>query len=685
VDVVRRMPRLDFADNCDLLLEREWLTTNGLGGFASASIAGVCTRRYHSLLVAAMPAPLGRTIMCNHLAEELHLPDGRVVTLSGLELGTGKLQLPGKDLLREFRLELALPVWQFEVDAYVVEKRLFMPRWQNTVHVFYSLLAGPGPVKLRLRPALSIRGYHDSVAATGPAYHLDGAGDRIEIVKPGFPVLRIRWHAAAGEIVCRQPAELDLLYRWERRVGYDSRGPLWMLADFQADLHPGGQVCLTPSTEDWATTDRLHPIQWHGEELDRRRRLLARVPRHTRNSATAELVLAADQFVIKPVGRSLARSANLLPGDEIRTIIAGYPWFSDWGRDTMISLEGLTLVTGRHQEARSILLAFAGYVQDGLIPNTLPEGRQPAAYNTVDATLWYFHALDRYVRASGDREILRLLLPVLRSIIDHHLRGTKFGIGIDPLDGLLRQGQEGCQLTWMDAKVGDWVVTPRRGKAVEINALWYNALRLSEAWIRQEQDDALAADQLAAAAERVRRSFNERFWYPAGGFLYDVVDGPKGNDARLRPNQLFAISLTHPVLEHQRWRSVIDAAGEFLLTPVGLRSLAAGEPGYRPRYEGNLQSRDAAYHQGTVWAWLIGAYIDAWLKVHPDGRPAARELLSGLLAQLGAGCLGSIGEIFDGEPPHRPRGCFAQAWSVAEVLRSWIGLTGEIQAPVAAG
>ncbi|MBI3839289.1 MAG: glycogen debranching enzyme family protein [Planctomycetia bacterium] len=671
------MTRSDFSGNLELLLQREWLATNGLGGFASGSIAGVCTRRYHALLVAAMPAPLGRTIMANHLAEEVHLPDARVFTLSGRELGTRELQLPGAELLGEFRLELALPVWRFEFGPYVLEKRLFLPHRQNTVHIFYSLLAGPSPIQLKLRPALSIRAFHDFVTATGAPYNLSGTGEKIEIVKPGFPTLRMQWHAPAGEIIAHEPAELDLFYRCENRVGYDSRGPLWTLAEFQANLQPGGQVCLTASTEDWGTTNRLHPAQWRCEELDRRRRLLAHVPRQTRSPAAAELILAADQFVIKPVGRTLDRAAIPLPSEEVRTIVAGYPWFSDWGRDTMISLEGLTLVTGRYQEARSILLAFAADLQDGLVPNTFPEGQQQAAYSTADATLWYFHALDRYAGASGDRETLRLLLPILHEIIDHHLHGTKFGIGVDPRDGLLCQGQEGYQLTWMDAKVGDWVVTPRRGKAVEINALWYNALRLLETWTRHEQHDNLRGEQLAAAAEQARHSFNERFWYLTGKYLYDVIDGPEGNDAQLRPNQLFAISLTHPVLDRERWGDVLGAVSQHLLTPVGLRSLAPREAGYQPTYEGDLRSRDAAYHQGTVWAWLIGPYIDAWLKVYPDDRRGARELLSGLLAELGEGCIGTIGEIFDAEPPHRPRGCFAQAWSVAEALRCWVRLADE--------
>ncbi|HWP42756.1 MAG TPA: amylo-alpha-1,6-glucosidase, partial [Blastocatellia bacterium] len=351
--------------------------------------------------------------------------------------------------------------------------------------------------------------------------------------------------------------------------------------------------------------------------------------------------------------------------------IAGYHWFTDWGRDTMISLEGLTLATGRHAEAGYILRTFSHYVRDGLIPNLFPEGEREGLYHTADATLWFFHALDRYLEATGDRATLRSILPRLVEVIEHHLRGTRFGIGQDPEDGLLRQGAEGYQLTWMDAKVDGWVVTPRRGKAVEINALWYNALRLMEGWLAEE-GQAETARMIAAHADRARESFNRRFWYEAGGYLYDVVDGESGDDAACRPNQLLAISLSHPVLDRSRWERVLDVARERLLTPVGLRSLAPGHPDYKPKYYGDLRSRDAAYHQGTVWAWLAGPFVDAWLKTYPEDRQGARRFLEGFVPHLNEACVGSISEIFDAEPPFTPRGCIAQAWSVAEAIRLWV-------------
>ena len=362
--------------------------------------------------------------------------------------------------------------------------------------------------------------------------------------------------------------------------------------------------------------------------------------------------------------------------EALATIIAGYHWFTDWGRDTMISLEGLTLCTGRQIEASYILRTFAHYIRDGLIPNLFPEGHKEGLYHTADATLWFFHAINRYLELTGDRTILRHTLPKLLDIVDHHVRGTRFGIHVDAGDGLLAQGAPGYQLTWMDAKVDDWVVTPRRGKAVEINALWYNALKLLENWVREEQRED-AAPRLAELAERARESFNRRFWNPETGFLFDVVDGEKGDDPACRPNQLFSISLDHPVLNEVHWRPVVDVCKEKLLTPVGLRSLSPDNKDYKPRYDGDLRSRDAAYHQGTVWAWLIGAWVDAWLKLHPNDSAEARKFLEGFVPHLGEACIGSISEIFDAEPPYTPRGCVAQAWSVAEVLRCWVKTQGD--------
>jgi predicted glycogen debranching enzyme len=421
----------------------------------------------------------------------------------------------------------------------------------------------------------------------------------------------------------------------------------------------------------------LSPRDARHAELERRRRLLAAAPPELRTGVAAELVLAADQFVITPAGRLADSARERAVGDEIRTIIAGYHWFTDWGRDTMISLEGLTLTTGRHREAGSILRTFAHYVRDGLIPNLFPDGSDEGLYHTADATLWFFHALDRYLEITRDRAMLAMLLPTLLEIVTHQRVGTRFGIGVDPADGLLRQGAPGYQLTWMDAKVEDWVVTPRRGKAVEINALWYNALCLLQGWLKSERGEA-DARPITELAAQVRKSFNTRFWYEEGGHCYDVVDGPEGDVPELRPNQILAISLPHPVLQEQRWPRVVELVKERLLTPVGLRSLAPGSREYKPRYFGDLRARDAAYHQGTVWAWLIGPFVDAWLRVHPGDVAGAGSFLEGLADHLGHYGVGTIAEIFDADPPYTPRGCIAQAWSVAEELRCWAKIQREV-------
>jgi predicted glycogen debranching enzyme len=428
------------------------------------------------------------------------------------------------------------------------------------------------------------------------------------------------------------------------------------------------------STEQWDTLLTMTCDETAAAERERRRRLLDAAVEPARIGAAAELVLAADQFVIKPAGRREDHVRARAAGDEAWTVIAGYHWFTDWGRDTMISLEGLTLLTGRIQEAGSILRMFAQHIRDGLVPNMFPEGANEGLYHTADATLWFFHALDRYLRASGDRRTLIKLLPILRDVVDHHLHGTRFGIKVDPDDGLVHQGAPGYQLTWMDAKAGDWVVTPRRGKAVEINALWYNALRLMSDWLARTGDSE-GAKQLGEQADRTHASFNRRFWNETTGHLFDVIDGEHGNDPACRPNQLFAISLPNPVLEPARWQPVLDIVERDLVTPLGLRSLSPHHPDYKPTYRGDLLTRDAAYHQGTVWSWLIGPYIDARMRVRPDDIRGALAKLEGLVAHLSDACVGNISEVFDAQQPYMPGGCIAQAWGVAELLRSLVRLS----------
>jgi predicted glycogen debranching enzyme len=672
-DLVHRMPwREAPAPDRQPLLDREWLVTNGLGGYASGTISGANTRRYHGLLIAAHPAPLGRVMMLNHLTECLRLPDHFTLQIGAKEHVGGKLELHGSDHLVEFRLEVGLPVWRYEVRGFVVERRIYLPHLQNTVYINYRLLEGSGAVRLKLQPSVHIRGHHDAVSEMhGVPYVLTAIEDRYELTAGHqLPTLRLWIDGAAAAFTLRSEMFPNILYRVEKSRGYDHTGSLWSPGCFCVELAREREATLVASTERWETVRALAPAAALTAERERRRRLLLGAMPAAREGLGAELVLAADQFLIAPPGRIEDAARAQATGDVVRAVIAGYHWFTDWGRDTMISLEGLTLTTGRNAEAGYILRTFAHYVRDGLVPNLFPEGEAQGLYHTADATLWFFHAVARYFKATGDRGTLRHLLPTFQDIVNHHLRGTRFQIGVDPRDGLLRQGAEGYQLTWMDAKVGDWVVTPRRGKAVEINALWYNALRLLEGWLRAERD-IRAAEDLAKHAEQAYHSFNERFWYAEGGYLYDVVDGERGEDSSCRPNQVLAFSLEYPVLDEKRWQSVLEVVRERLLTPVGLRSLAPGSPDYQAKHEGDLRARDAAYHQGTVWAWLIGPFLDAWLRVHPDDRTEARRFLEGFTHHLNEACLGTISEIFDAEEPHTPRGCVAQAWSVAEVLRCW--------------
>ena len=670
--IIRRIDlRRAQGEDARRLLRQEWLATNGLGGYASGTVSGAITRRYHGLLIAAMPNPLGRMMMLNGLSERLRLPDRRVVYTGAEELAG----VPPESTLAaaEFRLEAGLPVWIYELDGFTLEKRLWMVYRQNTVQVTYRLLAGQGRLRLGLRPAIHFRGHDETVSVTpDPKYVLTVCEDQFEITgTPGLPLLRLMVRGPSSAFTFdRKETEL-LPYPTERSRGYDWRGNLWSPGYFRSDLAVGDSTTLTASTESWEVVRALSPEDARRAEIDRRALLLAAAPEPARHGLGAELTLAADQFLITPVGRAEDAARARAAGDEIRSVIAGYHWFTDWGRDTMISLEGLTIATGRKNEAGWILRTFAYYIRDGLIPNMFPEGSKEGLYHTADATLWFFHAINRYVESTGDYTTLKLLLPKLVDIVDYHVRGTLFGIHMDPADGLLSQGAEGYQLTWMDAKVDDWVVTPRRGKAVEINALWYNALRLMEKWLRSEGN--ARADEIGAVASLAFASFNRRFWFEQGGYLFDVVDTENGiDDASCRPNQVMAISLDNPVLEESRWPSVMQVVTDRLLTPVGLRSLAPGSPDFKAKYYGDLRSRDAAYHQGTVWAWLIGPYVDAWLKLNPGCNTEARRFLTGFEPHFNEQCIGSISEVFDAEPPYTPRGCIAQAWSVAEALRCWL-------------
>lgn len=652
------------------VLKREWLVANGIGGYASGTLSGRVSRRYHSLLVAALPEPHGRVVMLNHLAETLRLADGRSILIGGTQPVRPDDESNNAHYLREFRLEEGLPVWRFEVEDIVIEKRVFLAHRQNTVYVSFELLSAQDMVTLELCPGVHFRHHEHAVdGAVGTHHLLTIQGDRYEINNSVYPPLRFRVQHPRSLFTYLPNQTVQIGYKHEAERGYASAGHLWTPGFFLVELRPNQPATLIATTEDWESV--MEPAPALAAKLERRRKLIATAHPAAQDGPAAELVLAADQFIITPMGRKQDATRARAEGEELRTVIAGYHWFTDWGRDTMISLEGLTLTTGRHNEAAWILRTFAQYIRDGLIPNLFPDGEAEGLYHTADATLWFFHAVDRYLEVTKDTAILNHLLPKLLEVIECHQRGTHFGIRVDPQDSLLRQGAEGYQLTWMDAKVDGWVVTPRRGKAVEINALWYNALRLAARWVAQVQSEE-ASLPYAREADKVKASFNERFWCQERGYLYDVLDGEDGNDAACRPNQIFSISLPNAVLNPERWPAVFEKVKAELLTPVGLRSLAPGHPDYKSRYFGDLRARDAAYHQGTVWGWLIGPFIDAWLKVQPNERKMARDCLGGLIAHLDEACVGSISEIFDAEKPFIPRGCIAQAWSVAEVLRCWV-------------
>jgi len=676
--IVRAMAWDAAKTSREVLLNREWIVTNGLGGYASGTISGAITRRYHGLLIAALPAPLGRVVMWSHVSEFLRFGSKDVVSLGAEERAGGQLDLPGADFLREFRLEDGLPVWTFHVRDVVLEKRVVLPHLQNTVHVNYRVLAGETRPRLELRPAFHFR-HHEASVDAGPAgpYKLTSVRDRYEVAAPrgrGLPALRMKLCDCDSAFTISAKTIPQVIYRTEQSRGYAHEGNLWSPGFFHVDLGETDSATLVGSTENWDIVEVLSPEEAISAERSRRRRLLQDAVPKARRDFPAELVFAADQFIITPAGRLEEAARAHAAGDEVRTVIAGYHWFTDWGRDTMISLEGLSLVTGRWLEAGYILRTFARYVRDGLIPNMFPDGAKQGVYHTADATLWFFHALGRYLRFTNDLNTLKLLLPKLIDIAEHHIRGTRFNIHVDPDDGLLAQGESGYQLTWMDAKMGDWVVTPRRGKAVEINALWYNALCFLAHWLRETDSDA-SAKRYENFADKARTSFNNRFWFAEGGYLYDVVDcdGQRGaSDVSCRPNQLFAISLEHPVLDPARWESVVNVCAQKLVTPVGLRSLSPDDPAYKPIYSGDLKSRDGAYHQGTVWAWLIGPFVDAWLKVHPHDRSTGRKFLERFPEHLNDAGIGTISEVFDAREPHNAGGCIAQAWSIAEVLRAWL-------------
>jgi predicted glycogen debranching enzyme len=645
---------------------REWLVTNGIGGYASGTVAGLLTRRYHGLLIAALQPPLGRTLLLTRL-DETATYDGRVYSLFASRWAGDQVEPTGFQHLERFHLEGTTPVWSFVCADALLEKRVWMQPGANTTIIRYDLRRGAGPLVLDVKSLVNYRDHHGNTHASN--WHM-----WVDPVPRGLQVTA--FEGATPFFLLSDRTEATPQHEWYRDYflsveacrGLDALDDNLYAGHFRATLHPGQSLTLAASTD---ARPNLDGTSAYAERQAYEQQLLVgagftpaqplpapgKAGVKPAPTVAERLVLAADQFVVH----------RSLPGDpDGRSIVAGYPWFGDWGRDTMISLPGLTLVTGRHDVAARVLHTFAHFVDQGMLPNRFPDEGETPEYNTVDATLWYFEAIRAYFAAAGDDELLRDLFPVLQEIIEWHQRGTRYHIRVDPADGLLYAGELGVQLTWMDAKVGDWVVTPRIGKPVEINALWYNALRSMADFARRLDEPVHPYEVLA---EQTHAGF-ARFWNQGAGYCYDVIDGPNGDDPSLRPNQLFAVSLPHSPLSPSQQRAVVDVCARHLLTSCGLRSLAPDDPAYIGGYGGDRRQRDAAYHQGTVWSWLIGPFVTAYLRVYGD-REQARSFLQPFIHHLADHGVGSISEIFDGDAPFAPHGCIAQAWGVGEVLRAW--------------
>jgi predicted glycogen debranching enzyme len=647
---------------------REWLVTNGIGGYASGTVAGLLTRRYHGLLVAALQPPLGRTLLLAKLDETVKY-DNLTYALHTNRWADGNVEPHGYRQIESFELEGSIPTWRFACADALLEKRIWMQHGANTTYVRYTLSRATQPLTLTLKALVNYRDYHGSTQGNNWQMNVEPieGGIKISAYDNATPLYLSSDRATAS------PAHnwhygFDLAV--ERYRGLSDREDHLHAATFEVTLDPGESIFFVASTDPQPNLDGSEALKLrHNQEQKLINLWKLDLPNHSQDRPAwiDRLVLAADQFI---VDRPLPDAPNG------KTIIAGYHWFGDWGRDTMISLPGLTIATGRSEIARSILRTFAKYVDKGMLPNRFPDAGDVPEYNTVDATLWYFEAIRSYYDATADDDLLEELFPVLAEIIDWHCRGTRYNIHLDASDGLLYAGEAGVQLTWMDAKVDDWVVTPRIGKPIEVNALWYCALRSMAKFARQLGKPYKEYD---AIADRTLIKFS-RFWNADTGYCYDVLDSPDGDDASLRPNQIFAVSLPGigskgypPILTPTQQRGVVDTCGRSLLTSHGLRSLAPSHPQYQGHYGGNQLQRDGAYHQGTTWGWLLGSFVLAHLQVYGD-RTQARQFLEPIGHHLLAHGLGTCSEIFDGDAPMTPRGCIAQAWTVAEVLRAWVAI-----------
>ena len=643
--------------NLETALSREWLETNGIGGFSSSTIVGLNTRRYHGLLTAATKPPVGRLVLVSKLEETLII-DRQRYELSANQY-PGAVQPQGFHYQTGFRLD-PFPRFTHEVQGLRLEKTVFMVQGENTTVVQYDIFktqsqADTTSYSLEIRPLIAFRDYHSTTHENGALNPHVETENGSATIRPyeDLPALHFAHDAAA--IDTNGFWYRNFQYAVEQERGLDFAEDLFSPCTFTFDLNASASIRIIASTE---RRDVSKADAYRKAELERRELLSGNSARGEANQLVTALTAAADQFIVSR--------------ERCKTVIAGYHWFSDWGRDTMIALPGLTLATGHPEIARSIIAEFARYVDRGMLPNRFPDAGETPEYNTVDATLWFFEAVRSLLQYTNDYEFVRgNLYAVLSDIIDWHVRGTRYNIHVDD-DGLLYSGEPGVQLTWMDAKVGDWVITPRHGKPVEIQALWYNALRVMEQ-LATEFKDVTAKKRYAGMADKARTSFNSLFWNEEAGCLYDVING-EVRDASIRPNQILAVSLTNSMVEPKRARSILRVVERELLTPRGLRTLSPTDANYIGRYEGDPRSRDGAYHQGTVWPWLMGPFITAYVKTfgRKAGQDFANEWLSQFQADLNEACLGQVSEIFDGDAPHHPRGCVAQAWSVAELLRAAI-------------
>jgi predicted glycogen debranching enzyme len=646
----------EVCGNLETAEGREWLVSNGIGGFASGTIAGNLTRRYHGLLIAALQPPVGRMQLVAGLDEIVGYA-GSEYSLATHQWMSGAVEPKGFLNIESFRLEGMVPVWSYALADGLLEKRVWMKHGENTTYVQYTLVRGTGPAEVSLKALVNYRDFHGATHAGDWRMQIEPTDGGVKVTAfEGATPFFLKCAEATCEV--RHEWYRDCFMAVEKERGLDDHEDQLFAALFRATLKVGASITFVATTEAGSAgaIDRT-------ETVERDRQIFETWRTQDGKTETAyanwipQLVLAADQFVVK---RSLPTNPDG------RSIIAGYHWFGDWGRDTMIALPGLTLATGRVDIARQILLAFSELVDGGMLPNNFPDAGGAPQYNSIDAALWFFEAVRQFFAATKDGRTLLQLFPVLSEMIDAHVKGTRYNIRVDPADGLLFGGAAGVQLTWMDAKVGDWVVTPRIGKAVEVNALWINALETMAEFARLLARPGEGYEKLS---EKAKKNF-QKFWNEERGCCFDVIDVPgQANDASLRPNQLFAVSLPVSPLSEDQQRAVVDTCAKHLLTSYGLRSLAPGEPGYKGIYAGGPRDRDAAYHQGTVWGWLLGPFVLAHLRVYGDPDEAMR-FLEPLGISVHMYGLGTLGEIFEGDSPFTPHGAIAQAWTVGEVLRA---------------